>query len=122
MQSRRPRLPGSLSTLEDESNVPGHFNCQRDAKLGARQVLGGEGKGFGRGLCYPKGAFKGRRLAPGPSEENMAALIDAIDVKRKDAFLRSKNTPFLCLEAEVSNANSKRRTRRWCGPEDAKTC
>ena len=34
-------------------------------------------------------------------EEFMAALIDAIDVKRKTLF-EFENTPFYCLEAEVN--------------------
>src|SRR5882757_11091909 len=40
------------------------------------------------------------------SEENMAALIDAIDVKRKTLF-EIENTPFLCLEAEVSTPTAR---------------
>src|SRR5258708_11032388 len=39
-------------------------------------------------------------------EENMAALIDAIDVKRKTLF-EIENTPFLCLEAEVSTPTAR---------------
>ena len=36
----------------------------------------------------------------------MAALIDAIDVKRK-MFFEVENTPFLCLEAEVSTPSAR---------------
>jgi len=36
----------------------------------------------------------------------MAALIDAIDVKRK-TFFEFENTPFLCLEAEVSTPTAR---------------
>ncbi len=36
----------------------------------------------------------------------MAALIDAIDVKRK-MFFEIENTPFLCLEAEVSSPTAR---------------
>jgi elongation factor P len=36
----------------------------------------------------------------------MAALIDAIDVKRK-MFFELENTPFLCLEAEVSTPTAR---------------
>jgi elongation factor P len=36
----------------------------------------------------------------------MAALIDAIDVKRKTLF-EIENTPFLCLEAEVSTPTAR---------------
>jgi elongation factor P len=39
-------------------------------------------------------------------EEIMAALIDAIDVKRK-MFFEFENTPFLCLEAEVSTPTAR---------------
>ena len=40
------------------------------------------------------------------SEEIMAALIDAIDVKRK-MFFEFENTPFVCLEAEVSTPTAR---------------
>lgn len=43
------------------------------------------------------------RLAP---EEFMAALIDAIDVKRKTLF-QFEGTPFSCLEAEVSTPTAR---------------
>lgn len=36
----------------------------------------------------------------------MAALIDAIDIKRK-AFFELDNTPYLCLEAEVSTPTAR---------------
>jgi elongation factor P len=36
----------------------------------------------------------------------MAALIDAIDVKRK-MFFENENTPFLCLEVEVSTPTAR---------------
>ena len=36
----------------------------------------------------------------------MAALIDAIDVKRK-TFFEHENTPFLCLEAEVNTPTAR---------------
>ena len=36
----------------------------------------------------------------------MAALIDAIDIKRK-AFLELDNTPYCCLEAEVSTPSAR---------------
>jgi hypothetical protein len=36
----------------------------------------------------------------------MAALIDAIDIKRK-TFLEIENTPFVCLEAEVSTPSAR---------------
>ncbi len=39
-------------------------------------------------------------------EEIMAALIDAISVKRK-TFFEFENTPFLCLEAEVSTPTAR---------------
>jgi elongation factor P len=39
-------------------------------------------------------------------EEIMAALIDAISVKRK-MFFEVENTPFLCLEAEVSTPTAR---------------
>ena len=40
------------------------------------------------------------------SEEIMAALIDAIDVKRK-MFFEFENIPFVCLEAEVSTPTAR---------------
>src|SRR5271166_161926 len=40
------------------------------------------------------------------SEEPMAALIDAITVKRKMVF-ELENTPFYCLEAEVSTPTAR---------------
>src|SRR5216684_6900194 len=40
------------------------------------------------------------------SEEFMAALIDAIDIKRK-MFFEFENTPFHCLEAEVSTPTAR---------------
>lgn len=43
--------------------------------------------------------------APGP-EECMAALIDAIAVKRKTLF-EFENTPFACLEAEVNTPTAR---------------
>src|SRR6202789_4664817 len=39
-------------------------------------------------------------------EENMAALIDAIDVKRK-MFIELENVPFHCLEAEISTPTAR---------------
>src|SRR6266508_3151031 len=36
----------------------------------------------------------------------MAALIDAIDVKRK-TFFEFENTPYVCLEAEVSTPTAR---------------
>src|SRR6201997_62012 len=36
----------------------------------------------------------------------MAALLDAIDVKRK-MFFELENTPYLCLEAEVSTPTAR---------------
>src|SRR5213075_52643 len=39
-------------------------------------------------------------------EEFMAALIDAIDVKRKTLF-EFENTPFVCLEAEVNTPTAR---------------
>src|ERR1700752_63838 len=39
-------------------------------------------------------------------EDCMAALIDAIDVKRK-MFFEFENTPFLCLEAEVNTPTAR---------------
>jgi elongation factor P len=39
-------------------------------------------------------------------EETMAALIDAIDVKRK-TFFEFENAPFHCLEAEVSTPTAR---------------
>ena len=39
-------------------------------------------------------------------EEIMAAQIDAIDVKRK-MFFELDNTPFVCLEAEVSTPTAR---------------
>jgi elongation factor P len=39
-------------------------------------------------------------------EETVAALIDAIDVKRK-MFFEVEDTPFLCLEAEVSTPTAR---------------
>jgi elongation factor P len=36
----------------------------------------------------------------------MAALLDAIDVKRKD-FFEFENTPFYCLEAEISTPTAR---------------
>jgi elongation factor P len=39
-------------------------------------------------------------------EKKMAALIDAIDVKRK-TFFEFENTPFVCLEAEVSTPTAR---------------
>src|SRR6266478_9940597 len=40
------------------------------------------------------------------SEEFMAALIDAIDVKRK-MFVEFENTPFYCLESEISTPTAR---------------
>jgi elongation factor P len=40
------------------------------------------------------------------SKESMAALIDAISVKRK-MFFEFENTPFLCLEAEVNTPTAR---------------
>jgi len=39
-------------------------------------------------------------------EETMAALIDAIDVKRK-MFFELENTPYLCMDAEVSTPTAR---------------
>jgi elongation factor P len=39
-------------------------------------------------------------------EEPVAALIDAIDIKRK-AFFELDNTPYCCLEAEVSTPSAR---------------
>ena len=39
-------------------------------------------------------------------EERMAALIDAIDIKRK-AYFELDNTPFYCLEADVSTPTAR---------------
>jgi len=39
-------------------------------------------------------------------EESMASLIDAIDIKRK-MFFEHENTPFHCLEAEVSTPTAR---------------
>src|SRR6202140_202890 len=41
-----------------------------------------------------------------PFEEPMAALIDAIDVKRK-MFVEFENVPFHCLEAEISTPTAR---------------
>src|SRR6185437_4029345 len=41
-----------------------------------------------------------------PSEELMAALIDAIDIKRK-MFFEFENTPFHCLDVEVSTPTAR---------------
>src|ERR1039457_1749254 len=49
----------------------------------------------------------GRSLASDSvSEEIMAALLDAIDVKRK-MFFEFENTPFVCLEVEVSTPTAR---------------
>src|SRR5450755_644381 len=49
----------------------------------------------------------GGSLASDPvSEEIMAALLDAIDVKRK-MFFEFENTPFVCLEVEVSTPTAR---------------
>jgi len=45
------------------------------------------------------------RCQPG-FEEFMAALVDAIDVKRKTLF-EFENTPFYCLEAEVNTPTAR---------------
>jgi elongation factor P len=45
-------------------------------------------------------------IIPGSFEEFMATLIDAIDVKRK-TFFELENTPYLCLEAEVSTPSAR---------------
>src|SRR6201994_170917 len=47
-----------------------------------------------------------RPAGPGLFEEHMAALIDAIDIKRK-MFFEFENTPFHCLEAEVSTPTAR---------------
>jgi elongation factor P len=39
-------------------------------------------------------------------EENMAALIDAIDVKRK-MFIELENIPYYCLEVEISTPTAR---------------
>jgi elongation factor P len=39
-------------------------------------------------------------------EEIMAALIDAIDVKRK-MFFEHENTPFVCLDVEVNTPTAR---------------
>src|SRR6202795_2169753 len=41
-----------------------------------------------------------------PFEEPMAALIDAIDVKRK-MFVEFENVPFYCLESEISTPTAR---------------
>lgn len=48
----------------------------------------------------------------------MAALIDAIDIKRK-MFFEFDNTPFHCLEAEVSTPTPGRAD--FGSPEDAQS-
>ena len=53
--------------------------------------------------CYPV-LFDSNATAK--SEELMAALIDAIDIKRK-MFFEFENTPFHCLEVEVSTPTAR---------------
>ncbi len=43
----------------------------------------------------------------------MAALLDAIDVKRKSVF-ELEGVPYACLDAEVSSPTA-RGGRHWCG-------
>ena len=45
------------------------------------------------------------RLTP-PPKELMAALIDAISIKRK-AFFEFENTPYCCMEADVSTPTAR---------------
>jgi elongation factor P len=55
--------------------------------------------------CYPIGvhhvSYSGSLF-----EDTVAALIDAINVKRK-MFFEVENTPFLCLDAEVSTPTAR---------------
>ena len=62
MQSRRPRLPGSLSTLEDESNVPGILLSE--ARQAWAVKFRGEGKASAEDFAILR-ALYGRRPAPG---------------------------------------------------------
>jgi elongation factor P len=58
-------------------------------------------------LLFGKPIYRsGIPAAEAVSEEPMAALIDAIDVKRK-MFFEFENTPFLCMEAEVSTPTAR---------------
>jgi elongation factor P len=59
-------------------------------------------------VFHPGTCLKTRQTAAKDpvSEEKMAALIDAIDVKRK-MFFELENTPFVCLEAEVSTPTAR---------------
>ncbi len=43
---------------------------------------------------------------PKRNQENMAALIDAIDVKRKSVF-EFEDVPYACLEAEISSPTAR---------------
>jgi elongation factor P len=54
----------------------------------------------------PAQAPAGSSASSPVSEEIMAALIDAISVKRK-MYFEVDNTPFLCLEAEVSTPTAR---------------
>jgi elongation factor P len=61
--------------------------------------------------CYPKGTFhrcKPLQDLPFRSvfKEIMAALIDAIDVKRK-MFFEFENAPFCCLESDISTPTAR---------------
>ena len=42
----------------------------------------------------------------------MAALMDAIDVKRKTVF-EFENTPYACLDADIARRR-RGAGRRWC--------
>ncbi len=50
-----------------------------------------------------------RLMLHNEDRETMAALIEAINVKRKTLF-EFENTPFACLESEIKHADGARRT------------
>src|SRR6185312_3547660 len=59
-------------------------------------------------LCAAAAKSHGRAIIIGiaPFEDFMAALIDAIDIKRKN-FFEFENTPYLCLEAVVNTPTAR---------------
>src|SRR5208282_4182983 len=72
------------------------WRCLPVIPMGVHQLPGGE----------PSQTPLGSSASDPVPEEIMAALIDAIDVKRK-MFFEVENTPFVCLEAEVSTPTAR---------------
>jgi elongation factor P len=94
---------GRTEHLRDDR--PGRTSYEDADKVGHTAHL----LSYGRSTIYqrkPDQVPIGSPASDPVFEEIMAALIDAIDVKRK-MFFEFENTPFLCLEVEVSTPTAR---------------